>query len=268
MSHPSSQIETIKICSWNINSVRLRAETIAKYCAQYQPDVLCLQETKCENHLFPQDFFTNIGFHHNIYSGQKSYNGVAILSKYPLQQSPGIVNHSYARHIGARINNLDIYNFYVPAGGDIPDADINEKFADKLDFLAKMREAATATKERTIWVGDFNIAPHENDVWSHKQLANVVSHTAIEVEKLLEIQALGGFTDVARHFVPYAEKSYSWWSYRNKDWQKSNRGRRLDHIWVTNDLRDMLHNYYVASEVRSWQQPSDHVPITMIINFG
>ncbi len=258
--------QSIKIVSWNINSVRLRLGTIAAYAAQHSPDVICLQETKCEDAVFPYDFFRQIGYAHYVYKGQKSYNGVAILSKHAIKSLPEIVAHDSARHIAAKIMDFNIHNFYVPAGGDVPDADVNAKFADKLDFLAKMKKAAAQPNERSIWLGDFNIAPHEHDVWSHKQLQNVVSHTLIEVEKLLEIQSLGGFTDSARHFTPLAQKSYSWWSYRNKDWQKSNRGRRLDHIWVSNILQDSLRNYHVATEVRSLPKPSDHAPISITMN--
>jgi exodeoxyribonuclease-3 len=255
-----------KVASWNINSVRLRRELIKNYVIEHSPDVLCLQETKCEDAHFPYDFFAQIGFAHHLHVGQKSYNGVAILSKHEVQAIANVVEHNAARQLSAKINGVNIHNFYVPAGGDEPDANINEKFADKLDFLEKMRMSAMQTQTRSIWVGDFNVAPHEHDVWSHKQLQNVVSHTKIEVEKLLEIQSLGEFIDVARHFVPSSQKSYSWWSYRNKDWQKSNRGRRLDHIWVSHDLREQLHHYHVASEMRAVSQPSDHVPIMATIN--
>ena len=104
------------------------------------------------------------------------------------------------------------------------------------EFWAEKR----SINDKIVAVGDFNIAPHEHDVWSSKQLKNVVSHTQPEITRLMKMQDSIGFVDVARHFVPMDEKSYSWWSYRNKDWKKSNRGRRLDHIWVTQPLQKML----------------------------
>jgi exodeoxyribonuclease-3 len=109
-------------------------------------------------------------------------------------------------------------------------------------------------------VGDLNIAPLEHDVWSHKQLLDVVSHTPIEVAHMLAWQRTG-FTDAVRHFVPENEKLYSWWSYRNRDWRLSDRGRRLDHIWVSPDLVPGLKRYEILKDARDWPQTSDHVPV-------
>ena len=109
--------------------------------------------------------------------------------------------------------------------------------------------------------GDFNIAPLENDVWSHKQLLKVVSHTPIEVDKLSDFQRSIDWVDAIRHFVPETEKCYTWWSYRNRDWKKSNRGRRLDHIWLTKPLLPFLKSYEILNEARDWEKPSDHVPV-------
>ena len=131
---------------------------------------------------------------------------------------------------------VELHNIYVPAGGDIPDPDANPKFAHKLQFLDELTAwfaAERKPREKMIAVGDLNIAPLENDVWSHKQLLTVVSHTPVEVEKLGRLQEAGGFVDAVRHFVPEDQKLYTWWSYRNRDWAASDRGRRLDHIWVT-----------------------------------
>jgi exodeoxyribonuclease-3 len=113
-----------------------------------------------------------------------------------------------------------------------------------------------------VLVGDLNIAPLEHDVWSHKQLLNVVSHTAVEIEALNELRDTG-FTDAIRHFVPDNEKLYTWWSYRNRDWRLSDRGRRLDHIWVTPDLTTKLARFEILREARDWPQTSDHVPVLL-----
>jgi exodeoxyribonuclease-3 len=254
----------ITIASWNINSVRLRTPHIAAFLAHTRPDVLCLQETKTEDATFPYDFFRTQGYIHQLHLGQKSYNGVAVLSHLPLQAHPlTLTTAGASRHIAAIVNDdILLHNFYVPAGGDIPDPALNPKFADKLAFLAQMQAWASAQPHhRTVMVGDFNIAPHPHDVWSHTQLVNVVSHTPLEVETLLAIQHAGGFVDSARHFIAMEEKAYSWWSYRNRDWQKSNRGRRLDHIWVSSDLKAHLHAYHSFPDMRNGEKPSDHVPI-------
>jgi exodeoxyribonuclease-3 len=111
-------------------------------------------------------------------------------------------------------------------------------------------------------VGDFNIAPLEHDVWSHKQMMDVVSHTPVEIERLSAMQRSIGWLDAVRHFVPDDEKLYTWWSYRAKDWSAANRGRRLDHIWVTQPLAGSLRNHQILREARGWEpKPSDHVPV-------
>ncbi len=150
----------------------------------------------------------------------------------------------------------------MPAGGDIPDPEQNAKFAHKLAFVDQAAEwfAARPLLGRTILTGDLNIAPLEHDVWSHRQLLGVVSHTPAEVERLTAWQNTG-FTDAVRHFVPATEKLFTWWSYRNRDWRASNRGRRLDHVWVTPDLAGRLSRHAVLTEARDWPRTSDHVPV-------
>ena len=117
-----------------------------------------------------------------------------------------------------------------------------------------------------ILVGDLNVAPMEQDVWSHKQLLKVVSHTPMETDRLEAIIGSGGWNDVARHFVPADEKLYTWWSYRARDWRLSNRGRRLDHIWVTQPLTDRLKGIEIVTDARGWPRPSDHVPVIATID--
>jgi exodeoxyribonuclease-3 len=150
----------------------------------------------------------------------------------------------------------------VPAGGDIPDRAQNPKYGHKLDFIAEARAwfAGRGGFARNILVGDLNIAPLEHDVWSHKQLLDVVSHTPPETEGLLAWQATG-FIDAVRHFVPAGEKLFTWWSYRNRDWRLSDRGRRLDHVWVTPDLQGALRRQIVLRDARDWERGSDHVPV-------
>ncbi len=111
-------------------------------------------------------------------------------------------------------------------------------------------------------VGDLNVAPLESDVWSHKQLLSVVSHTPIECEKLIRLQTAGGWIDAVRRFVPEPTKLFTWWSYRSPDWAAADKGRRLDHIWVSPALGDRVSAVKVLKDSRGWARPSDHVPVT------
>ncbi len=253
------------LATWNINSVRLRKGIVADLLTGEAPDVLCLQETKSPVDKIPLEVFAEIGYPHMVANGQKGYNGVAILSKTPIEEVSkqyfgGLDDH--ARHIAGRLENgVVIHNFYVPAGGDIPDREKNEKFGQKLDYLTDMRDwFATDKPEKSILVGDLNIAPLEDDVWSHKQLLKIVSHTPIEVEHLDAVMQAGDWVDVTRKDIPEG-KLYSWWSYRAKDWNAADKGRRLDHIWATPDIAPKAHSSRVLRDARGWEQPSDHAPV-------
>lgn len=257
---------TLKLATWNINSLRIRAHILEAFVKQHAPDVLCVQETKVEDGLFPHDIPKALGFAHVVFAGQKSYNGVAIFSKLPLRlhSTMDVLDNGEKRHIAATLaNGITVHNFYVPAGGDIPDVQANPKFRDKLAFIDAMHAWSRTLKpsEKTVLVGDLNIAPLEHDVWSSKQLRDVVSHTPIEREKMAALQASIGWVDAPRQFVPETEKLYSWWSYRNRDWKASNRGRRLDHIWVTPNLKPCLKSQVIVPEMRDLESPSDHVPV-------
>lgn len=254
----------LRIASWNINSVRARLDIVERYLKEEAPDILCLQETKVVNELFPEGPFRQLGYRNFAINGMPMHHGVAIISKIPLRNHESLdwQANGEARHIGVELENgVRLNNVYIPAGGDIPDREENVKFGQKLDFIDRMTEWSGALKGKTILTGDFNVAPLENDVWSHKQLANVVSHTAIEIEKLDRLQKSGSWVDLARHFVPASERLYTWWSYRARDWEASDRGRRLDHMWVTPDLKDSAKSHMVHKQCRSWGKPSDHAPI-------
>jgi len=164
---------------------------------------------------------------------------------------------------------VTVHNFYVPAGGDEPDPVINEKFAHKLGFLDELHAMAKLRPgkgERAILVGDLNVAPLEHDVWSHKQMLKVVSHTPIECEKLTAFQKAGNWVDSMRVLTPEPEKLYTWWSYRAMDnWKIADRGRRLDHVWVSPELGDRVSRIDIAKHARGWERPSDHVPVTAAI---
>ena len=252
------------IATWNINSVRLRSGLVTRLLGQEAPDILCLQECKSPVEKIPAQLFHDAGYRWMVARGQRGYNGVAILSRLPITDAGDrdYARLGHARHVAARLDNgVTIHNVYVPAGGDIPDRAVNAKFGQKLDFLTDMRDAFRADRpERSILVGDLNIAPREDDVWSHKQLLKVVSHTPVEVEHLLAAQDAGGWVDVTRRDIPEGQL-YSWWSYRAKDWQAADRGRRLDHVWATADIAAAGHASRILRPVRSWEQPSDHVPV-------
>ena len=232
--------------------------------------MLCLQETKTQDEFFPSEEFSKIGMKYQYYRGEKSYNGVAILSTSEFKDT-GYVDYckkADTRNIFVKFkNDIELHNFYVPAGGDEADVTINPKFEHKISFLNEMKKNLSKDKKtKKILVGDLNIAPLEHDVWSHKQLLNVVSHTKIETDTLLEIINSGEWVDVMRELVPHDKKLYSWWSYRNRNWETSNRGRRLDHIWVSKNLFSKVQSGVIYKDTRNWERPSDHVPIIIDIN--
>ncbi len=264
---------TLKIVTWNINSVRLRIDIVLRFLREEEPDILCLQETKTVDDSFPRAALAEFGYTHQAVRGQVGYHGVAILSRRPFREewSDRFCDTGHARHIAVTLSNgIELHNFYVPAGGDIPDPDENPKFAHKLSFIETMERHFARMKDKgsaqRILVGDLNVAPQEHDVWSHKQLLTVVSHTPVEVERLMALKAAHDFIDVTRHFVPETEKAYTWWSYRARDWAMSDRGRRLDHIWLSPGLKAALAASSIHKPTRSWPQPSDHVPVSAILD--
>ena len=264
----------LALATWNINSVRLRIDRVVAFLKREKPDVLCLQEIKCLDDQFPRKAFEAAGYKHIHLSGQKGMHGVAIVSKLPLEQTPPpeFCRHGHARCATVKVGGFELHNLYVPAGADIPDPAVNEKFAHKLDFIERMREqyAARAAKRSApplLVAGDINIAPEENDVWSHKQLLGVVSHTPVETDGLKRILTEGKFTDIARAKHPPDEKLYTWWSYRAADWKVSNRGRRLDHWWADKRAAPLVDiaSYRIHADERGGDKPSDHVPVTVSV---
>ena len=264
----------LTLTTWNINSVRLRIDLVAKFIKAVRPDVLCLQETKCPDDAFPLKRFKRLGYEHVALNGQKGYHGVAVVSKllFDSNNIRTFCGKLDSRHISVALGEkanlaepLVVHNFYVPARGDIPDPALNPKFERKLQFLDEMRDCAPlhpTGNDRHILVGDLNVAPHEHDVLSHKQLLKIVSHTPIETEKLLAVQNHGNWIDIARDRIPMSEKIYTWWSYRSADWIAANKGRRLDHIWVSEALRNTVQDFRITRDARGWERPSDHVPVT------
>lgn len=261
----------VSIATWNINSVRIRLGLIERLAAEVAPDVLCLQETKCPEANFPAADFRKLGYLHQATNGQKGYHGVAILSKLPFAavDRRSFCDKGDARHIGVVLDApggpVELHNLYVPAGGDEPDPAVNGKFAHKLAFLDEMASwiGRGPAAGPTIVVGDLNIAPLEDDVWSHKQLLSVVSHTPVETTAFEAIRTGGGWLDVMRRFVPCPEKLYTWWSYRAADWSAADKGRRLDHVWASPHLEPRISAMTVLRAARGWDRPSDHVPVVV-----
>jgi exodeoxyribonuclease-3 len=264
----------LTVTSWNINSVRLRIDLVARFIKAARPDILCLQETKCPDDRFPLKRFKRLGYENVALNGQKGYHGVAVLSRLPFDRFDvqAFCGKSDCRHISAEFGEraglrdpITVHNFYVPAGGDIPDPGINPKFAHKLAFLDEMRDwmnLRPKPSDRAILLGDLNVAPLEHDVWSHKQMLRVVSHTPIECEKLTTARKTGGWVDSMRQLTPEPAKLYTWWSYRSPDWASADKGRRLDHIWTLPMLADRVAEIAIAKNFRGASRPSDHVPVT------
>jgi len=254
----------MKIITWNINSVRLRLPLVLRLLEEQQPYVLCLQETKCPDEAFPASAFNEAGYPYQAIRGEKGYNGVAILSRRPFRDHRHLdwVGRKDCRHQAVTLDGgIHLHNFYIPAGGDVPDREANPKFDHKLDFLDEMIAWSEKTADTSsILVGDLNIAPREDDVWSHKQLLKIISHTPVETEALAAVMAAGGWCDAVREAIPEG-KLYSWWSYRARDWDEADKGRRLDHIWVTSSLSHSVKTARVLRAARGWQQPSDHAPV-------
>lgn len=254
----------ITLATWNINSVRLREPLVRRFLEEERPDILCLQECKSPVDKIPTEGFRELGYGHMVARGQKGYNGVAILSRLPITEAGAedFAQLGHARHIAGRLEDgTVIHNFYIPAGGDVPDREKNIKFGQKLDYLSELRDWFHAAKpEKSVLVGDLNIAPREDDVWDHKKLLKVVSHTPVEVEALAQVQDAGAWVDVTRADIPEGQL-YSWWSYRSPDWENADKGRRLDHVWVTPDLAGSAGGSRILRACRGWEKPSDHAPV-------
>ena len=255
----------LKIASWNINSVRARIGIVERFLVEHAPDVLCLQETKVIDGDYPHAMFERLGYVHRRLNGQRMHHGVAVVSRIPLrdERHHDWQDNGEARHIGVRLADTGVLleNVYVPAGGDIPDPLLNPKFKQKLAFYDRMTDWSSTLTEPSILVGDMNIAPLPCDVWNHKALLDVVSHTPVEVAKMEALMASHGWVDLGRRFVEAPHRLFTWWSYRAQDWAASDRGRRLDHMWASPEVAKLATRHYVCEPCRSWMRPSDHIPL-------
>lgn len=266
----------LTVTTWNVNSVRKRLDVLARVDDAVRPDVLCLQETKVTDDLFPHEAVAALGYPYRLVHGMKGYNGVAILSRRPFRRTGTRrwLDRADCRHAHATIDGddgrqLTVHSLYVPAGGDDPDPVRNPKFAHKLAFLDAMATWSRGLARRgarAILTGDFNVAPLPADVWDHARLRNVITHTPAEVGRLDRIAACGSWTDGVRRFIADPEPLFTWWSYRAADWAAADKGRRLDHVWVSEPLAGSLRAAHVLRAARGWAPASDHVPVTVTLD--
>ncbi len=255
----------MKIISWNVNSIRARIDHVLKIVENEQPDFLCLQETKITDDQFPETVFRQKGYF-SYFKGISSYNGVAILSKEEAKNTSVInfCNKNDARHISIEVDETEVMSVYVPAGGDDPNPEKNLKFDHKLKFLRQLSNELKAKKKQKIIVcGDLNVAPNKDDVWSHKHLINVVSHTEVERNRLKKILVDCDLIDSIRFFISPPKNVFTWWSYRSPNYERNNRGRRLDHILTSSSFEKKLKSAKILKEFRNKARPSDHVPVCL-----
>lgn len=266
----SSRRLPMRIATWNVNSVRSRLDQVVAWLERERPDVVCLQETKVEDGLFPASAFTSLGYE-VVVSGQKSYNGVAILSRHPLEdvrigfaaQLPGDGEAEelgeQKRVISARIEGVRVLNLYVPNGSSLA----SDKYAYKLRWLGCLRrylEAQEQEGDPLCMVGDFNIGLEDRDIHDPERLRGGIM--ASEAERAALTVALGSrLVDVFRVFEP-ASGHWSWWDYRTAAWERD-RGWRIDHIYLSEDLLVWATGCVIHKDLRANEKPSDHAPVVV-----
>jgi exodeoxyribonuclease-3 len=249
----------VKLASWNVNSIRARLDRVVEWLDRVGPDVLCMQETKVGDELFPLEPFRSRGYHAAIF-GQKTYNGVAIVARSPLE---GVVrgfpgdSETASRLIAATVGGVRVVNVYVPNGRSVD----SPHFALKLEWLRRLRrylDETTRADERVAVCGDFNVAPEDRDVYDPVALRNQVHCHPEERKALAEVVAFG-LVDVLRRRRPEAGL-YTWWDYRQGAFHR-NRGLRIDQIWMSEPLAARCTAVAIDREARKGKQPSDHAPV-------
>lgn len=250
----------MKIATWNVNSIAIRLEHVLKWIQETKTDVVCLQETKCVAEKFPKDEFLKIGYNSAVL-GQKSYNGVAILSNHEIEEIqynfPDDDADAPKRLLAASINGIRIVNTYIPNGTEL----WSDKFDFKLDWLQRLRrffDETCSLETDVLLCGDFNVAPDERDVYDVKTWEGKL-HFSKPERAALDYVKRWGFIDVFRKFEETGGH-YSWWNYREGAFQKDN-GLRIDHIWTSSVLADKCTSCRIDREPRTWERPSDHTPV-------
>lgn len=250
----------MKIATWNVNSIKARMPQLLPWLASAQPDVLCVQETKCVDDGFPYQELHDAGYLSAFY-GQKSYNGVAILSKHDLddvqKNFPDDDDESPKRMIAATIKGIRVVNTYIPNGTEIG----TDKFTFKLDWIQRLRKYFDATCDKNgdvLLCGDFNVAPEPPDVWNVGAWEGHLHFTKTERAAIHYVKQWG-LVDVFRKLNGDV-KEFSWWDYRAGAWQK-NHGLRIDHIWTSRSLAEKCTACWIDRSPRELEKPSDHTPV-------
>jgi len=251
----------VKVATWNINGINSRIRLVLDWCKKEQPDVLCLQETKCIDARFPQRQFRAAGYENVEFTGEKAYNGVAIVSKSPIssieKSLPDDDEMAQKRFIAGNIKGVRIVNVYVPHGTLIGSV----KFDYKLKWLARLRkyfDARFGSADDVLLCGDFNVAPHELDVWKPSQWANKLHFTRPERDAILTLKRWG-FVDLFRQMNGEVQE-FSWWDYFFHSFEKD-RGLRIDHIWTSVSLAERCVGCWIDKEPRKLEKTSDHAPV-------
>ncbi len=250
----------MRIATWNVNSVKSRLEHLMRYAREQSPDVILLQELKCTDDAFPRMEIEDLGYNAALI-GQKTYNGVAILSKHPIEDVsttlPGDGSDAEARYVEAVTNGVRVVSVYVPNGME----EGSHKFQYKLSFLNRLRghlQNLLQYDEKLVVGGDYNVAPQPLDVFDPVKLEGTICFHPEERKLLRSIEYLG-LTDAFRAMHPQ-EQRFSWWDYRAGAFQQNN-GLRIDHLLLSPEAADSLISCDIDSTPRAWDKPSDHTPV-------
>jgi len=249
----------MKIATWNVNSMNVRQAHVIEWLQSNNPDVLVLQEIKQVSEKFPVDELQSIGYY-SIASGQKTYNGVAVISKTPASDPvtdfPDL-DDPQRRILASTVGDIRIIDLYIPNGSEVG----SEKYAYKLGWLASLRrflETEVQAYEKLVVLGDFNIAPADEDVHDPEKWGEAILCSPAERKALRDLLDLG-LTDVFRKF-DHPEKTFSWWDYRAAGFRR-NAGLRIDLILTSDVMTERCTASYVDKEPRAWERPSDHAPV-------
>ena len=249
----------MKIATWNVNSMKVRLPHVLEWLSASDPDVLVLQEIKQLTEMFPQEELSTVGYH-SLANGQKTYNGVAVISREeprdPDLELPGL-DDPQRRVLATTVGDVRVVNLYVPNGSEVG----SEKYEYKLGWLRALRDylgAQLETYDNVVVLGDFNIAPADEDVYDSEKWGDAILCSPAERAALHELLDLG-LTDVFRKF-DQPEKSFSWWDYRAAMFRR-NAGLRIDLILTSAAMTKRCTASYIDREPRTWERPSDHAPV-------